>query len=77
MKNKTVYINIGDGAKEVLETAGMAVAGVAILCVAYHFGVKVTMLKTTSGLRALERVEPGFVGHMIELTKKYNQLYRK
>lgn len=77
MKNKTVCINIGDGAKEVLETAGMVVAGVAILCVAYHFGVKVTMLKTTSGLRALEQVEPGFVGHMIELTKKYKQLYRK
>ena len=77
MKNKTVCINIGDGAKEVLKTAGMAVAGVATLCVAYHFGVKVTMLKMNSGLHALEQVEPGFVGHMIELTKKYDQLYRK
>lgn len=77
MKNKTVCIDIGDGAKEVLKTAGMAVAGVACLCVAYRFGYKVAVNKVTIGLHALERVEPGFVGHVMELTKKHNQLYRK
>lgn len=77
MEKKTVYINIGDGAKEVLKTAGMAVAGVGCLCVAYYFGYKVTMIKMTSGLRALERVEPGFNTHVLELIKKYDQLYCK
>ena len=77
MKNKTVCIDVGDGAKEVLKTAGMAVAGIASLCVAYHFGSTVATIKLNGGLHALERVEPGFVGHVVELTKKYNQLYRK
>lgn len=77
MEKKTVRIDIGNEAKEVLKTVGMAVAGVAGLCVAYHFGCKVTMIKMNAGLHLLERVEPGFVGHMLELTKKYDQLYCK
>lgn len=77
MKNKTVRIDIGDGAKEVLKTAGITVVGIASLCVAYRFGYKVAVDKATIGLHVLERVEPGFVGHVMELTKKYDQLYRK
>lgn len=77
MKNKTVRIDIGDGAKEVLKTAGITVVGIASLCVAYRFGYKVAVDKVTIGLHALERVEPGFVGHVMELTKKHSQLYRK
>lgn len=77
MENKTLRIDIGNEAKEVLKTVGMAVAGVAGLCVAYHFGCKVTTLKVDAGLHTLERVEPGFVGHLLELQEKCNQLYRK
>ena len=77
MEKKTVYINIGDGAKEVLKTAGIVAAGIAGACVAYHFGCKVTMLRLSCGLHLLERVEPGFNTHVQELTTKYKQLYCK
>ena len=77
MEKKTLRIDIGNEAKEVLKTVGMAVAGVAGLCVAYHFGCKVTTLRVATGLHTLERVEPGFVGHLLELQDKYKQLYCK
>lgn len=77
MENKTLRIDIGNEAKEVLKTAGMVAAGIAGACVAYHFGCKVTMLRLSCGLHLLERVEPGFNTHVQELTTKYKQLYCK
>lgn len=77
MEKKALRISIGHKAREALEVAAVASIGIVSMYAAYRCGCKIAVHRFGCGLRALERVEPGFINHANELVEKYKQLYCK